>query len=122
VLFGGRAPPNAAAAAMSVPPPCLLADAKEGINAVQTIRNQVLAVSILAATTAPMLATLINVRLPTPRCCPLSLAVCLLACCPLCMRALACTAYHRRSTVSVSRQRLASMLQSCCGGRALPPA
>ncbi|KAI3427232.1 hypothetical protein D9Q98_007167 [Chlorella vulgaris] len=36
-------------------------DAKEGINAVQTIRNQVLAVSILAATTAPMLATLINV-------------------------------------------------------------
>ncbi|EFN56717.1 hypothetical protein CHLNCDRAFT_144119 [Chlorella variabilis] len=42
-------------------------DSKEGINAVQTIRNQVLAVSILAATTAPLAAQLINVITDTAK-------------------------------------------------------
>ncbi|PRW57444.1 hypothetical protein C2E21_4037 [Chlorella sorokiniana] len=36
-------------------------DPKEGINAVQTIRNQVISVSILAAAIVPLASTLINV-------------------------------------------------------------
>ena len=39
----------------------LARDPKEGINAVQTIRNQVISVSILAAATVPLASTLINV-------------------------------------------------------------
>ena len=42
----------------------LSSDPKEGINAVQTIRNQVISVSVLAAAIVPLASTLINASGP----------------------------------------------------------